>query len=126
MICRGTPVPPRIDAFAQPEEQILKQGIRTRLLCGISQGDKPLEFSWTKDGRPLSLVGDIATRSGAVDGVPLRLPAITVRELDADSSVLTFTNLSAVHSGLYECAARNAAGVARRSAQLYVQGKCDV
>ena len=103
-------VPPRMDAFAQrEEEQILKQGIRTRLLCGVSQGDKPLDFSWTKDGQPLS---DLFGSRGGVN----------VREVDADSSALTFTNLSAVHSGRYECAASNAAGVARQSTQLFVQG----
>lgn len=106
-------VPPRIDAFGQPEEQVLKQGIRTRLLCGVSQGDKPLEFSWTKDGRPLSSSG-------------LALPEVTIREVDADSSVLTFTNLSAVHTGHYQCAARNAAGLARQSAHLYVQGNLEI
>lgn len=120
-VCVCVTVPPRMDAFAQrEEEQILKQGIRTRLLCGVSQGDKPLDFSWTKDGQPLStLFGSGGIRSG---GGGVLLPAVNVREVDADSSALTFTNLSAVHSGRYECAARNAAGVARQSTQLFVQG----
>ena len=127
----GQPVPPRMDSFAQPDEQVLKQGIRTRLLCGVSQGDKPLEFGWTKDGRPLSLFG-AARHQGGADGshhqvsnagLLLPLPAVTIREVDADSSVLTFANLSAIHSGHYQCAARNAAGVARQSARLYVQGR---
>ncbi|EFX86866.1 hypothetical protein DAPPUDRAFT_43826, partial [Daphnia pulex] len=110
-------VPPRMDAFAQrEEEQILKQGIRTRLLCGVSQGDKPLDFSWTKDGQPLSAL--LGSRGG---GPGVVLPAVNVREVDADSSALTFTNLSAVHSGRYECAARNAAGLARQSTLLFVQ-----
>ena len=87
------------------QPQLLRQGSRTRLLCGVSQGDKPIEFSWTKDGRPL----------GALE-------AVTVRHLDADSSVLTFSNLSAGHLGRYECTATNAAGSARSSAQLFVQG----
>lgn len=115
-------VPPRMDAFAQrEEEQILKQGIRTRLLCGVSQGDKPLDFSWTKDGQPLStLFGSSGIRSGG--GGVILLPSVNVREVDADSSALTFTNLSAVHSGRYECSARNAAGIARQSTQLFVQG----
>ena len=101
---------PRIDPFSVPEnepQQLLRQGTRTRLLCGVRQGDKPLEFTWSKDGQQLS---------------SLALPAVTVRDLDADSSVLTFTNLSAVHLGKYQCAARNAAGLARSTAQLYVQG----
>lgn len=107
-----------MDAFAQrEEEQILKQGIRTRLLCGVSQGDKPLDFSWTKDGQPLSAL--LGSRGG---GPGVVLPAVNVREVDADSSALTFTNLSAVHSGRYECAARNAVGLARQSTLLFVQG----
>lgn len=102
-----------MDAFGhREEEQILKQGIRTRLLCGVSQGDKPLEFSWTKDGYPVLF--------GSGEGAGL--PAVNVREVDADSSALTFTNLSAIHSGRYECVARNAAGVARQSTRLFVQG----
>lgn len=133
-------VPPRIDAFVQPDDQILKQGIRTRLLCGVSQGDKPLDFTWEKDGRPLSRSGGGAAGGGggndamaanarSDDVYPLMsngllwpLPAVTIRQVDADSSVLTFTNLSAVHSGRYQCSARNAAGVARQSAHLHVQG----
>jgi hypothetical protein len=117
-VCVLETVPPRMDAFAQrEEEQILKQGIRTRLLCGVSQGDKPMDFSWTKDGQPLSAL--FGSRGG---GPGVVLPAVNVREVDADSSALTFTNLSAVHSGRYECAARNAAGVARQSTLLFVQG----
>lgn len=102
-------VPPKIEPFSVPEEQLLRQGTRTRLLCGVSQGDKPLDFSWTKDDRQLS--------------VSAPLPAVTIRDLDADSSVLTFTNLTAVHSGRYQCIVRNTAGVTRSSARLYVQGK---
>jgi hypothetical protein len=117
-VCVLETVPPRMDAFAQrEEEQILKQGIRTRLLCGVSQGDKPMDFSWTKDAQPLSAL--FGSRGG---GPGVVLPAVNVREVDADSSALTFTNLSAVHSGRYECAARNAAGVARQSTLLFVQG----
>ena len=101
-------VSPRIEAFAFPDE--VRAGIRTRLLCGVSQGDLPLEISWSKDGRPL---------------MELQQPMLTVTELDKFSSVVTFTNLSAIHSGFYQCTARNAAGKAHYGTQLYVKGKPD-
>ena len=75
-------------------------GIRTRLLCGVSQGDLPLEISWSKDGQPLG-----------------------GQQLDEFSSVVKFTNLSAANSGYYQCTARNAAGKAHYGTHLYVQGK---
>lgn len=97
-------VSPRIEAFAFADD--LRVGIRTRLLCGISQGDLPLEITWTKDGRSLA-----------------QLPAVAVKELDTFSSVLILTDLGAVHSGYYQCHVRNAAGVASYGTHLYVQGK---
>lgn len=103
---------------AQPDDAMLKQGVRKRLYCD-TQGDKPLEFTWTKDDRPLGLAASGAGRRQASN----QLPAVSVVELDADSSVLTISNLSAVHAGRYECAARNGAGVARTSVRLFVQGK---
>ena len=102
--------------------QMMKPGQRGRLLCGVSQGDKPIEFTWTKDERPLSLLPPAVGGYSAVGSVA-HLPAVTVRQLDADSSVLTFTNLSAVHSGRYECLAHNSAGLARYATHIYVQGK---
>jgi hypothetical protein len=108
--------------------QMLKPGQRSRLLCGVSQGDKPIEFTWTKDERPLVLLppgaaGSAPSFSSSSPGSVAHLPAVTVRQLDADSSVLTFSNLSAVHSGRYECMARNSAGLARYATHLFVQGK---
>ena len=107
---------------------MMKPGQRSRLLCGVSQGDKPIEFTWIKDERPLVLLspgaGNGASFSSSSAGSVAHLPAVTVRQLDADSSVLTFANLSAVHSGRYECMARNSAGLARYDTHLFVQGKC--
>lgn len=103
--------------LAQPEDGMLRQGVRKRLYCD-TQGDKPLEFDWTKDGRPvLGPAGEPGRRAASL------LAGVSVVELDSDSSVLTIGNVSAPHSGRYECSARNAAGVDRQSVLLAVQGK---
>ena len=98
---------PKIEPFAFPDD--LRQGIRTRLLCGVSQGDLPLEIVWHKDDRTL-----------------VQHATASVKELDTFTSVLTFTNLSAADAGLYECIVRNAAGLTRYGSQLYVQGEWTV
>lgn len=98
---------PKIEPFTFADD--LRQGLRTRLLCGVSQGDLPMQISWYKDGQPL-----------------VHLPAVTLKELDTFSSVLTFSNLSAVHKGYYQCVAHNGAGIARYGTHLSVQGECNL
>ncbi|XP_066979346.1 cell adhesion molecule Dscam2-like isoform X3 [Macrobrachium rosenbergii] len=95
-------VPPRIEPFSFQDG--LSEGMRTRVVCGVNQGDSPLKLEWLKDGRPLSLGGP---------------PDIQVKVIDEFSSVLAMT-LTAAHSGRYTCRAHNEAAVVRFTASLSV------
>ncbi|XP_037802685.1 Down syndrome cell adhesion molecule-like protein Dscam2 [Penaeus monodon] len=99
-------VPPRIQPFKFQEG--LSEGMRTRVVCGVNQGDAPLKLEWLKDGRPLSLGGP---------------PNVQVKVIDAFSSVLAMSSLTAAHSGRYTCEAHNAAAAVRFTASLSVHGK---
>lgn len=43
--------PPKISPFMFSTE--LTEGSSVQVLCGVSSGDKPMYFSWFKDGSPL-------------------------------------------------------------------------
>lgn len=43
--------PPKISPFMFSSE--LTEGSAVQVLCGVSSGDKPMYFSWLKDGAPL-------------------------------------------------------------------------
>ena len=99
-------VPPRIEHFSFREG--LSEGMRTRVVCGIYQGDQPLILTWLREGSPLHLSG---------------LPSIQVKAIDQFSSVLIIGPLSAEHAGRYTCRANNAAGSVEASADLSINGK---
>ncbi|XP_071538392.1 cell adhesion molecule Dscam1-like [Panulirus ornatus] len=77
---------------------------RARILCVVVRGDLPLSFSWTHDGRPISLG-----------------PTISVRSLDEYTSVLLFTSLREEDAGTYTCIATNAVGSDNQNVQLIVK-----
>lgn len=80
--------------------------MRTRVVCGVSQGDPPLTIDWLKDGR----------RIDPVLGVNLSHP-------EPYASLLTISRVTATHTGEYSCIARNAASEVRYTAKLQVKGK---
>lgn len=43
--------PPKISPFMFSSE--LTEGSSVQVLCGVSSGDKPVYFSWLKDGSPI-------------------------------------------------------------------------
>lgn len=98
------PVPPSIEPFYFPTDG-LQEGSRTRVVCGISRGDPPLEISWLKDGSPVS------SKNG-----------VNISTLDPYSSLLSISSLTASHSGEYTCVAINPAAQVRYSSKLQVKG----
>lgn len=100
-------VPPSIEPFYFPTDG-LQEGSRTRVVCGISRGDPPLEISWLKDGTPIA--GKIAS-------------GVNISTLDPYSSLLSISSLTASHSGEYTCVAVNPAAHVRYSSKLQVKGK---
>lgn len=97
------PVPPTIEPFSFQDD--LAEGMRTRLICGVSRGDAPISLRWLKDGEPFPLV-----------------LAANITLLDQYSSLLSILSLTASHTGDYTCVASNSASETRYTANLQVKG----
>lgn len=102
-------VPPRIETFSFREG--LSEGMRTRVVCGVYQGEEPLTLTWLQADRSLQMTD---------------LPGIQVKAIDHFSSVLILGPLLAEHSGRYTCRASNAAATIEAGAELIVNGKVKV
>ena len=100
--------PPKIVPF-EFQADLLREGMRARLQCVVSEGDLPLNVTWLKDGEPiLSNLG------------------VLVRVLDEFSSILTISSIIPSHNGKYTCVATNRAATVMHSADLSVNGKHSV
>ncbi|GAB6032243.1 Down syndrome cell adhesion molecule-like protein 1 [Chamberlinius hualienensis] len=93
--------------FEFKEEQLV-EGQLARVSCIVSRGDLPLNFAWEKDG--LGLINEDAKADG-----------IYVRSFDEHSSILSITSVQLKHNGRFTCIAKNAAGMARHSAEVVVK-----
>ncbi|KAL0850685.1 hypothetical protein ABMA28_006630 [Loxostege sticticalis] len=93
--------PPKISPFIFSSE--LTEGSAVQVLCGVSSGDKPMYFSWLKDGAPL----------------PSNLQ-IEEKSLN-EFSLLMFSDLTARHSGDYTCRVSNHAATVNYTATLSVK-----
>ncbi|XP_072936767.1 cell adhesion molecule Dscam2-like [Epargyreus clarus] len=93
--------PPKISPFMFSSE--LTEGSSVQVLCGVSSGDKPMYFSWLKDGAPLP-------------------PSLQIEEKSLNEfSLLMFSELSARHSGAYTCRVANHAAAVNYTATLTVK-----
>lgn len=113
---------PLIDAQSLPDVLQANEGMRTKLVCSVVQGDHPVEIKWLRrrpsvDWADLSL----AWRSGELE-LMQSLPeqsSVSLHQLD-DSSLLTFKHISQAESGDYLCSARNQFGRALRWTRVIV------
>lgn len=97
-------VPPKIAPFiAGPEPAFL--GDYFALQCIITHGDQPVRILWTFNNRSAEFV-----------------TGVRVSNIDRRSSVLAIESVDANHAGVYNCTARNAAGVASHTTELVVKG----
>lgn len=95
--------PPKIAGFSFPMD--LVEGSSVQVLCGITSGDKPVYFSWLKDGQHIP--------SG-----------LGVQEKSLDEfSFLIFSHVTSKHSGEYTCVATNSAAEVNHTARLAVKGR---
>ncbi|XP_022821445.1 Down syndrome cell adhesion molecule-like protein Dscam2 [Spodoptera litura] len=93
--------PPKIAGFSFPLD--LVEGSSIQVLCGITSGDKPVYFSWLKDGQHIP--------SG-----------LQVQEKSLDEfSFLIFSHVTSKHSGDYTCVASNSAAEVNHTARLAVK-----
>ncbi|XP_037303266.1 Down syndrome cell adhesion molecule-like protein Dscam2, partial [Manduca sexta] len=93
--------PPKISPFMFSSE--LTEGSSVQVLCGVSSGDKPMYFSWVKDGAPLP--------------ANLQIEEKSLNEF----SLLMFSELTARHSGDYTCRVSNHAATVNYTATLNVK-----
>lgn len=94
--------PPKIAGFSFPMD--LVEGSSVQVLCGITSGDKPVYFSWLKDGQ------HIPTGLGVQE-----------KSLN-EFSFLIFSHVTSKHSGEYTCVASNSAAEVNHTARLAVKG----
>ncbi|CAK1540394.1 unnamed protein product [Leptosia nina] len=93
--------PPKIAGFTFPSD--LVEGSSIQVLCGITSGDKPVYFSWLKDGQTIP-------------------PNLQVQEKSLDEfSFLIFSHVTSKHSGEYTCVASNSASEVNHTARLAVK-----
>lgn len=105
---RASLFPPRpaVPPYIQPFEfQRFTIGQRVFIPCVVMSGDRPLDITWQKDGRP----------------IPASL-GVTVDNIDFTSS-LRISNLTPDHNGNYTCIARNEAAAVEHQSQLIVRGE---
>lgn len=94
---------PVIDPFTFPKN--LQEGMRSRLVCTVIQGDPPFAINWKKDERPIEPGLGVIIRN------------------DEFSSDLTFSSVTPRHNGNYTCIVSNAAASVSHTATLVVDGK---
>lgn len=88
------------------QDDLLREGMRARVQCTVSEGDSPLKLKWMINGQSMQ---------DAQLGV-------TIQEVDEFSSILTIGSVTPRHNGDYSCSASNAAGTAIHTARLFVNG----
>ncbi|KAG8182320.1 hypothetical protein JTE90_004089 [Oedothorax gibbosus] len=93
-------VRPVIDPFLFPKN--LQEGMRSRLVCTVIQGDPPFVISWKKDERSIEPGLGVVIRN------------------DEFSSDLTFSSVTPRHNGNYTCIVSNAAASVIHTAMLVV------
>ncbi|XP_038220869.1 Down syndrome cell adhesion molecule-like protein Dscam2 [Zerene cesonia] len=93
--------PPKIAGFSFPAD--LVEGSSIQVLCGITSGDKPVYFSWLKDGQ--TIPSDLQVQEKSLD----------------EFSFLIFSHVTSKHSGEYTCVASNSAAEVNHTARLAVK-----
>lgn len=97
-------VVPRIIPFSFGESPIFA-GQTTQVTCTVSEGDPPLELSWTFHGpQDMDRLGISTTKFGK------------------KTSLLLIDYASSHHRGLYTCTAKNPAGSTNYSTSLNIHG----
>ncbi|GBP44660.1 Hemicentin-2 [Eumeta japonica] len=95
-------VPPKIAPFvAGPEPSFL--GDYFALQCIVTHGDLPVTIDWVFNQKSAKLI-----------------PGIRVNQADKRSSLLTIESVDERHAGVYNCSARNAAGLVFHAVHLTV------
>lgn len=104
----NVPVSPKIMPFTFGDDP-LHAGQSATLQCTVSEGDLPLNIFWTFNSEPISSHMEISTA-----------------KIGRRVNVLTVESVAGHHAGNYTCRGENSAGIASYTAQLAVNGLCNV
>lgn len=99
---------PRIKPFTFGDTPVFA-GQSAQVACSVSEGDAPLELSWTFDGPRRDVFGG--------DG-----SGVSVMRVGDKTSLLSIDNTDSGHRGTYTCSVSNRAGNMSYSATLNVHG----
>lgn len=97
-------VPPIISAFEFVDNP-MNSGDAASVLCSITKGDFPVDFTWLLNGR--RVVND---------------DYISIMRSNKRTSQLSIDSVQAEHAGVYVCIAHNKAGNSSHSTSLQVNG----
>ena len=95
---------PFVESFSFPRN--LTRGKRLRVICTVTEGDRPLEVEWHRDGARVAPTRNVA-----------------VRRIDEYTSLLGISYLETEHAGNYSCVASNDVATFSKSAVLTIRGK---
>lgn len=100
-------VGPKVAIPSLPDKRV-EAGANIGLMCMLVQGDPPVTFVWTKDGRSVEGVPDVIVDSKAV------------------ASSIFLTRAHKAHTGNYTCVASNLVGYSVATTEILVDGnrKC--
>ena len=87
-------------------KEVLNEGQFAQVVCIVTEGDEPLDITW-------SLQGEIVSSE----------PGLTTSALGTRTSMLTIQSVGYRHSGKYTCTASNKAGSSFQSVDLRVNGR---
>lgn len=96
-------VAPRIAPFIVADAAV-NTGDSISVVCTVTSGDTPLEFSWALNNLPITNQRDVSIMN------------------NKRSSLLSIDSVTQRHGGTYSCVASNAAGSTSYSADLMVNG----
>ena len=105
MVCFNSLDPPRILPLTFGQD-IMNEGQFAQVVCIVTEGDEPLDITW-------SLHGEVVSSE----------PGLTTNTLGKRTSMLTIQKVGYRHSGTYTCTASNSAGSRSQSVELKVNGR---
>lgn len=88
-------------------EESIFAGESVHLTCHVSKGDKPLQITWSFQGREILYHNNMG---------------ITTTKLGDKASVLSISTAMGQHSGNYTCSASNRAGRTNHTAIVNIHG----
>lgn len=101
-------VPPKIAPFNFGDEPS-NFGDSASVQCLVSSGDLPVEFRWLYNSRPVS-----------------EIAGITTAKMGKRNSVLTIDSVTGQQAGNFTCQASNSASSVDFTAELIVNGICNI